>query len=129
MLLSDIQWTLIMKNFKPSEFKCPCGCTKVGNIDETLGWILQAVRNKYGAVEITCGNRCQKYNDSLQGSVKNSYHIKKKAVDFYIKGKNDTKKGREEVIAYMKTLPNFKYAYHNDGTKAYMGKAIHIEVN
>lgn len=128
MIVSDI-WKKF-PNFKPNEFACGCGCQKeVWDMDENLLWILQAVRNKYGLVKITSGYRCQKYNDSLKGSVKDSYHIKKKAADFYIAGRTETEAGREEIIAFMSKLPGFKYAYHNKGGKyPNMGSAVHVEV-
>ena len=98
-------------------------------MDYKLLFILQAVRNKFGVVQITSGYRCQTYNDSLKGSIKNSYHVKKKAADFYISGKTSTMKGREEIVAYLKTLPGYKYAYHNkDGSYPNMGSAVHVEV-
>lgn len=123
-------------NFKPIEFTCPCGkCAMstvegVSDMDYKLLFILQSVRNKYGkSVAITSGARCDAYNNSLQGAVKGSYHTKKKACDFYIAGITQTEKGRNEVIAYMKTLAGFKYSYHNVGGKyPNMGSAIHIEV-
>lgn len=120
-------------NFNPKEFACPCGCQKqVYDMDCRLVRILQKVREKYKKpVVITCGYRCKKYNDSLvkKGwAVANSYHVKKKAVDFYISGLTNTPQKREEIIKYMKTLEGFNYAYHDDGTHANMGIAIHIQV-
>jgi len=117
-------------NFKPSEFKCNCGCSpEVINMDCQLLFILQAVRNKYKTpVHITSGYRCQKYNDSLEGAVKESYHVKRKAADFYINGITNTASKRGEIIAFMKTLPGYRYAYHNEGKHPNMGNSIHIEV-
>ena len=128
------------KNFKATEFACPCGCNKAPDMDMMLIWILQAVRNKYGKpVNIKSGYRCQKYNDSLKGSVKNSDHIKKKAADFYVTGVTDTLEKRKTLMKWIIELPNVKYVYCNgwilyaDGTnKTYnapnMGNSIHISV-
>lgn len=132
MYLTKQDWSMF-KNFKPAEFRCRCGsCSRskeAVDMDVSLLFILQTIRNRYGVVEITSGYRCQKWNDKQQGSVKTSYHPKRKAADFYVKGKCDTKEGRQEIIDFIKTLPNFRYAYHNsDGTKPNMGIAIHLDV-
>jgi len=135
--ISKTDWGLF-KNFQPSEFVC--GCKKceyskpenVMDMDPKLLWILQAVRNKYKkAITITCGVRCEEYNNSLPNAVSNSYHLPsfKKAADFYISGVTSTEAGRDEVIAFMKQLPGFKYAYHNkNGSSPLMGAAVHVEV-
>lgn len=127
-------------NFKDSEFKCPCGCGSKTGVDTALLVILQTVRNKYKKpVNITSGIRCQKYNDSLDGSVTNSDHVKGCAADFYIAGVTDTLAKRKEIISYMKDFPNFKYAYcdgyilyANGTSKTYnakwMGRSIHVSV-
>lgn len=118
-------------NFKPSEFKCKCGCEKEClDMDALLIVILQNARIKWGKpITITSGHRCQKYNDSLKNSIKNSYHVKKKAADFYIAGVTDTEKGRDEVAKFLKQQVGFKYCYYkHDGKNDWMGNAIHIEV-
>ena len=123
-------------SFKPSEFTCPCGkcdmskAEGVEDMDYKLLFILQSIRNKYGKpVVITSGARCKTFNASLSNADANSYHMKKKAADFYIAGITSTEKGRNEVVAYLKTLAGFKYAYHNVGGKYQkMGSAVHIEV-
>lgn len=127
-------WSLT-PNFKPAEFVCKCGkCSfskpeGVMNMDFTLRLLLQAIRNQFGPTTVTCGARCQTYNDSLKGSVKNSYHIKLKAADLNIPGVTNTVSGREKVLAFAKKQPNFKYGYHNvNGNAPNMGSAIHIEV-
>lgn len=128
-------------NFNPSEFRCGCGCVKeVYDMDCALLFVVQAVRTKYGkSVDIKSGWRCQKYNDSLPGSVKNSDHIKKKAADIQVAGHASTLAARKEVMAYIMTLPNVKYCYcngyymHRNGTKKNytaknMGYSIHVSV-
>lgn len=127
-------WTKF-RNFRPEEFKCGCGKCNASieyvDMDCSLIFILQAVRDKYGkSVNITSGFRCYTYNKSLPGAVTNSRHLSGKAADFNISGgKTKTVAGREEVIAFMKTLPNFRYAYHNvNGNHPNMGNSIHVEV-
>lgn len=123
-------------NFQPSEFLCPCGkcgfstLEGVQDMDYKLLFILQSVRKKYGKpMSITSGARCETYNATLPNADKNSYHMKKKASDFYIAGVTSTEAGRNEVVAFMKQLTGYKYSYHNIGRKyPKMGSAIHIEV-
>lgn len=139
--MTSICWTRF-KNFKPSEFKCGCGCVKeVQDMDCSLLFVLQAVRTKFGKpVNIKSGYRCKKYNASLPGSVINSDHLIKKAADIQVTGYAATLKAREQVMDYIMTLPNVKYCYCNgryrnsNGTnKTYsaknMGYSIHISVN
>lgn len=130
MKMTKAFWKSI-PNFEPTEFACKCGCEKeCVDMDALLIVALQNARQHFGkAITVTCGHRCQKYNDSLKGSIKNSYHVKKKAADIYIPGKCDTEKGREEVIKWLKKQTGFKYAYHNvGGNHPNMGNAIHVEV-
>lgn len=128
-----------LKNFKASEFKCPCGCNNNPDIDEKLLYILQFLRNNYStSVTITSGYRCQKYNDKLEGSIKNSDHIKGKAADFKVYNHCENKSRRKEVMLLIQKLPCFKYAYCDGwyitptSIKSYsakwMGNAIHISV-
>ena len=122
-------------NFKPGEFVCPCGKCEyskpegVMNLDYKLLYILQAIRNKFGVVQITCGARCKEYNDSLQGSIENSKHTQLKAADFHISGVTNTVSGRNTVLDFAKKLPGYSYGYHNsNGKYPNMGAAIHVDV-
>lgn len=124
-------------NFKPEEFVCPCGkCAYstpegVKGMDYNLRAMDQMLRNKYGRVVITPGGgaRCQEYNDSIKGSIKNSKHTQLKANDIYIPGVTNTVKGREEVLALVRLMPGFNYGYHNkDGKYPNMGAAVHFDV-
>ena len=70
---TELTWDEI-KYFKKSEFNCKCGCG-LNNIDLKLVKILDEIREHFEKLmTITCGTRCQKYNDSLRGSIKNSKH-------------------------------------------------------
>lgn len=131
---------LYTKNFKLEEFKCECGgkyCTGYPKlISIRLLKNLQAVRTKFGATTITSGLRCDKYNNSLVGSVRGSKHTKGKAVDIYI-SKYSGLNGRKKVIDYYIKLTGSNYAYCNGyyrtkwskGTvnAPNMGNAIHID--
>lgn len=120
------------RNFRLEEFKCNCKgkyCTGYPKVlDVQLLKNLQALRDRYGSVTITSGMRCQVFNDSLRGSVKNSYHIKGKAADFYV-SVNKSVSGRKAVMSYWKTLKSAGYTYCNiNGSAPNMGSAVHVQV-
>lgn len=117
------------KNFSLKEFRCGCGgkhCTGYPvQLDADLLKNLQKMRDKYKApMTITSGLRCQKFNDSLRGSIKTSKHTKGKAVDF--KGTmTNSKAKRTAVKTYFKTLPQASYTYSDTAS---MGQAVHVDV-
>lgn len=120
------------KNFDLEEFKCECGgkyCNGYSvKIDPQLLKNIQSIRTKFGSTEITSAVRCQKYNDSLRGSAKTSYHLRGKAIDF-ANAKTRTLAGRKTVMAYWKTLPKAGYTYCDEnGNLPYMGTAVHIQI-
>lgn len=119
----SISWNDI-KNFKKSEFECTCGCG-FNNIDLRIVKILDDYfRSHFNSpTYVTSGCRCQKYNDSLKGSVKLSKHVQGKAVDFYVKGV-DVK----TVLSWAKELCKkgiIRYAYTNNSN---MRGAVHIDI-
>ena len=120
----------ISAHFNKVEFKCGCGsryCNGYNgkNVSTSLLNILEKLRSYYGRpIIITSGIRCQKYNDSLRGSIKTSAHIQGKAADIYIRGITDTVSGRAQVkrLAYQYGA---KYVYYGTSN---MGNAVHINV-
>ncbi len=118
----SLNWDDI-KYFKKSEFNCPCGCG-LNNIDLKLVKILDEIREYFGKpMLITCGCRCQKYNDSLVGSIKGSKHVKGKAADIWISGVSKTallNKCKEYVSNGRAT-----YTYTNESNMKY---AVHIDI-
>ena len=97
-----------IRYFTRAEFRCPCG--KCGGFpvepDETLVRLADQVREHFGApIIVSSGVRCQAHNDELDGSVKNSYHLQGKAMDFCVRGVPGAK-----LLTYVKTLP-VHYAY------------------
>ena len=120
----------ISAHFNKTEFRCGCGgryCNGYNgkNVSTSLLNILEKLRSYYGRpIVITSGIRCQKYNDSLRGSIKNSAHIQGKAADIYIRGITDTVSGRAQVkrLAYQYGA---KYVYYGTSN---MGNAVHINV-
>lgn len=117
-------------DFTLEEFKCSCGgrfCSGYPVIlKQNLLRNLQSLRDYYNCtITITCGLRCQKYNDLLPGSIKHSKHTMGKAADIYVSRKSDTVKGRKQIISKWMTFPAASYAYQ--GTKN-MGNATHVDI-
>lgn len=115
-------------HFKRKEFTCNCGCG-FDNIDPTIVSILEDIRSHFGdkPIVVTSGCRCEKYNDSLKGSIKGSQHTKGKAVDFYVKGRGKST-SVTEVLSYCKQLVRegkLKYTYTNNTN---MKGAVHINI-
>lgn len=78
----------VTKNFKRSEFRCPCGCGKDRPIDSKLIYLLQSLREKMGKpIYITSGIRCKKYNKKISGYIYGP-HCLGKAVDIHAKNMN-----------------------------------------
>ena len=74
--------------------------------EEKLVRLADQVREHFGApVIVSSGVRCQAHNDELDGSAKNSYHLRGKAMDFCVRGVPG-----EKLLAYVKQLP-VHYAY------------------
>lgn len=101
-----------IKYFSREEFRCPCG--KCGGFPvepkEALVRIMDEMRGAFGKAIIIVppdghsggsGVRCQKYNDSLAGSAKNSRHVQGKAVDFKAPGVSAA-----TIEAYLEKLKN-----------------------
>ena len=120
----------ISEHFRKAEFKCGCGgrwCNGYNGktVSPELLDILEAIRYKFGKpVLITSGIRCQKYNDSLKGSIKNSVHRLGGAADIYIAGVTDTAAGRRKVRDYAYEC-GAKYSYYGTSN---MGNSVHINV-
>lgn len=97
---------------------CPCG--KCGGFpvepSETLMRLADRVREHFGAPMIpTSTVRCPDHNGAV-GGVATSYHLRGKAMDFYIKGLTAS-----TVLAWIKTQ-GVHYAY------AIVGSAVHMDV-
>ncbi len=101
-----------IKYFTRDEFRCPCGkcCGYPVEPKEALVRIADEMRGSFGRPMIIVppdghsggsGVRCQKYNDSLSGSAKNSRHVQGKAIDFSAPGVPAS-----TIEAYLKKLKN-----------------------
>lgn len=113
-------WWGKYKWFAPSEFRCPCGKCDGGIAKMHEGIVAEANdMREYLGVPIVIvppdghsggsGYRCQAYNDSLPGSVKNSRHVQGKAVDIITRGVPDEKV--EERLAQRKAAGKLRYWY------------------
>lgn len=125
---------LTCKNFRPDEFRCPCGkCTGYPTyMRQNALKNVQALRDKFGALTVTSALRCKTENARV-GGIKNSKHLTGKAVDVCGKSTTTLSK-RKNVINYAKKLKNHNYAYC-DGWCSYgysvswrgMGDSVHID--
>ena len=114
-------WWKDIRYFRRDEFRCPC--PRCGGFpvepEEKLVRLADQVREHFGApVIVSSGVRCQAHNDELDGSVKNSYHLMGKAMDFCVLGVPGA-----TLLAYVKTLP-VHYAYQINRSDF-----VHMDVN
>ena len=124
----DSEWGTKYQNFKKAEFKCPCGkCDGYGKgIQSTLLITLQALRDKYGKLDVTSGYRCPAHNKEVGGSTK-SKHMDGAAADFYLDGFNSQSK-RVDVVNELKETEYYNYSYTNvNNNHPNMGNVVHID--
>lgn len=101
-----------IKYFRREEFHCPC--SRCGGFpvepEERLVRVADRVRAHFGKpIIISSGVRCQAHNDELRGSVKNSRHVRGKAMDFCVQGFSSA-----AVLPYIQSLVksgNLRYTY------------------
>lgn len=137
--MNTMKWDLI-KYFKPAEFACPC--KKCANNGLNMAYDLIAITDDLRAfiglpIEVTSGQRCQAFNDSLKGSIRNSDHIKGNAADITSNLFKD-KNARFIAMKYIMQNEEVKYCYcdgyymEGNTIKNYnakwMGNSIHISV-
>lgn len=127
------------KNFKLEEFRCECKgyCTGYPEyLSVTFLKNAQKLRDKFGALTITSGLRCEKEN-SIVGGIKGSKHTKGKAFDCYNRAYSSLA-GRKKIVDYWIKLSCTSYSYCNGygrskWRKTYpnvptMGNAVHCDV-
>ena len=108
-----------VKYFGRAEFVCNCGGKYCDGFPaEPVPLLVKTadkVRGYFGsACVISSGVRCQQHNANV-GGVENSRHLTGKAMDFFIRGKTAA-----EVLTYVESLPEVRYAYDIDGTFVHM---------
>lgn len=111
-------WDTI-KYFTKEEFRCHCGGKYCNGFQaepqEKLVRAADKVREHFGApVTVSSGVRCTIWNQ-IQGGVSDSRHRKGKAMDFCVRGKT-----ADQVLAYVQTLPEIRYAYKIDNSYVHM---------
>ena len=124
--IKDSEW-INFPNFRKEEFRCPKFCNGYpSEIAYSLVEFMQKLRSHYNrAIHINSGLRCRKFNNQLRGSSNESDHLQGLACDFNFENHVFTKEEKDEVMAYMRTLPNIKYCYTNQSN---MYNGIHVSV-
>ena len=124
--MTDADWKH-SKYFRKEEFKCPCGkCSGYpkNGIYKSLVDNMNLLRQIYGqSITITSGYRCADYNKRV-GGVADSVHMLGGACDWNFSNKVFTQAQKNEIIAFIKKLPNYSYSYSNQEN---MYNAIHID--
>ena len=134
ILPETADWWKDIRYFTRAEFRCPCG--KCGGFpvepQENLVRQLVKIREHFG-VPVTIvplsgdphaggsGVRCQEYNDSLPGSVRNSRHVLGKAADILVRGFSGA-----AVMDYCDSLVksgSLRYCYVIGG-----GNSVHVDI-
>lgn len=108
-----------VKYFDRDEFRCGCGGRYCDGFpaepSHALVKVADRVRGHFGrAALISSGVRCETHNANV-GGVSGSRHKLGKAMDFRISGKTAA-----QVLAYVQTQPEIRYAYDIDGTYVHM---------
>jgi hypothetical protein len=116
--MKDSDWQYF-KNFKKTEYKCPKWCDGYPHeIAFRLVMANQYARNIHmKPINISSGVRCQKHNDELKNSAKNSKHLVGEASDSGINGVS--------ASALMKTYGELAFVYYK---YAITSKYVHISV-
>lgn len=124
--IKDSEWNNF-PNFRKSEFVCPKFCNGYpSEIAYSLVEFMQKLRSHYNrAIHINSGLRCRDFNNELIGSDKESDHLIGLACDFNFENHVFTKLEKDEIMNYMRTLPNIKYCYTNQSN---MYNGIHVSV-
>lgn len=106
-------WWEDIRYFKRSEFACKCG--RCGGFPaeprEAMVRIADKIRAHFGApAHVVSGLRCPDHNRAVGGKA-NSQHMYGEACDIRVDGV-----GWEQLLAYTKSLPGVRYAYHIEGS-------------
>ena len=109
----DSDWWGDIRYFKKSEFACKCG--RCGGFPaeprEEMVRIADKIRGHFGApAHVVSGLRCPDHNRAVGGKA-NSQHMYGEACDIRVDGV-----GWSELLAYTKSLPGVRYAYHIEGS-------------
>lgn len=113
-----VNWDAV-KYFDREEFECGCDGKYCNGFPVEPSALLvktaEKVRTHFGkAAIISSGVRCATHNKNVKG-VANSRHLSGTAMDFRISGKKAA-----EVLAYVQSLPEVRYAYAIDSNYVHM---------
>lgn len=113
-----VNWEKI-RYFGRGEFMCNCGGKYCDGFPaEPVPLLVRTadrVRGHFGKpAVISSGVRCPRHNANV-GGVENSRHLTGRAMDFFVYGTTGA-----EVLAYMQSLPEVRYAYDIDGRFVHM---------
>lgn len=125
--------------FKPQEFRCNCGhcCGYPSFMKKVQIEHLAKIRKHYNRpMEVTSGLRCT-YENSRQGGVPNSGHLKGYATDFYMEGITDTVAHRKSALKWIVKQMDHEFTYGADmvdsnglyRSASSMGNAMHTETH
>lgn len=115
-----INWDTV-RFFGRAEFMCNCGGKYCGGFPvepvPMLAKTADRVRRHFGkAAIVSSGVRCSRHNVNV-GGVPDSRHLTGRAMDFRIEGET-----AKQVLSYVNSLPEVRYAYDIDG------RYIHMDV-
>lgn len=118
-LAQEDNWWESIEYFHRSEFKCQCGGKYCNGYPaepkKALVQTADRVRKHFGAPAlVSSGVRCPQHNTNV-GGVSNSRHLYGKAMDFCVEGKT-----AQQVIGYVQSQPEIRYAYAIDGNYVHM---------
>ena len=113
-----VDWTKI-RYFGRAEFMCNCGGKYCDGFPAEPSALLvktaDKVRAYFGkACIVSSGVRCVQHNKNV-GGVENSRHLTGTAMDFCIRDKSAA-----EVLSFVQSLPEVRYAYDIDGIYVHM---------
>lgn len=113
-----VDWTKV-RFFQKQEFMCNCGGKYCSGFPAepvpALVYTADKVRLYFGeAAIVSSGVRCKQHNKNV-GGVANSKHMTGHAMDFRISGKK-----AQEVLAYVQSFPEVRYAYAIDSNYVHM---------
>lgn len=111
-----------IRYFKRNEPFIGCSCGKCGGFpvepEKKLMVLADRVREHFASAMIpTSTVRCEAHNAAV-GGVKNSRHLKGKAMDFKVTGHTAA-----EILAYVKQQPEVRYAY------AVNSRVVHMDID
>lgn len=108
-----------IRYFQKDEFRCKCGGRFCDGFpaepERALLLLADRVRGHFGGpMIVSSGVRCERHNANV-GGVSASRHMSGKAMDFTVRGRTAS-----EVLAFVQTQEDVRYAYAIDGSYVHM---------